>query len=175
MKVLLAAAAVSAAADTPYLPASGPVPLRFSHPVVRKTSGLQLPPLATVDPRPPEKTPPATSHTNTAANPPPDPHAARSVSEPAGSTNATATGPIPTGSEPIVVPPQFSPVVTNGIEVVRPDTENLTPQMFMRFFTGRPGTNSSGLSIIAPMPFVPPAPPAPSSTATYQSTPAPKP
>lgn len=166
MKALLLLAAVPAVADPPYLPASGPVPLRFSHPVVRKTPTLQLPPLATIEPRPaPATQTPAAEPTSVASNLPPDHPHLPPPNEPV----------TPVGTEPISLPPTFNPVVTNGIEFVRPDTENLTPQMFMKFFSGRPGTNASGLTVIAPMPFVPPAPPAPSSTATFQTTPPAKP
>lgn len=168
MQALLLAAAVSAAADSPYLPVAGPAPLRFSHPAVQKAPTFQLPPLATVDPRPAAPDGPAIpvpAHAAGASNSP-----AASPSVPVPDNAGGLTNPVPAFSEPLA-PLPFNPVVTNAIEVVRPDTENLTPQMFMKFFSGRPGTNGPGVSIIAPMPFVPPAPPAPSSTATFQTTP----
>lgn len=166
MKALLFVAAVPAVADPPYLPASGPVPLRFSHPVVRKTPAVQLPPLATIEPRPAQSLPALNAEPKVVApSSPPDHPPPPAPNEPVA----------PAVPELVSLPPTFNPVVTNGIEFVRPDTENLTPQMFMKFFSGRPGTNASGLTIIAPMPFVPPAPPAPSSTATFQTTPPAKP
>jgi hypothetical protein len=165
MKAMWMAAAVSAAADSPYLPAVGPAPLRFATPPVVKTATVQLPPLITIEPRPaavvPEVAP--VPPTNAVPSAPDDPPA-----NPVG----------PLIEPPPSIPVPYDPVVSNGVEVVRPDTDNLTPQMFMKFFTGRPGTNSSGMTIIAPMPFLPPAPPAPpapSSKATYQTTPPAKP
>lgn len=163
LKVMWMAAVVTDAADAPYLPAVGPAPLRFARPPVVKPATTQLPPLITVEPRPapaatPEVVPPVTPVTPVA--PPPDPASA---------------DPVVPGIEPPPVQVPYDPVVSNGVEIARPDTENLTPQMFMKYFTGRPGTNASGMTIIAPMPFVPPAPPAPSSTATFQTTPPAKP
>lgn len=168
-KVLLLVATVSAAADSPYLPVSGPAPLRFHRPPEHKPAGPRLAPLPTIDPRPAEPSPvpsaPVAGATAVSSNSPSETLSRPSIGEPVPAV----------ASEPVSPPPPFNPVVTNGIEFVRPDTENLTPQMFMKFFSGRPGTNSSGLTIIAPMPFVPPAPPAPSSTATFQTTPPTKP
>jgi hypothetical protein len=46
----------------------------------------------------------------------------------------------------------------------------------MKYFTGQPGTNSLGVSIFAPVGFVPPMPaPSPSSTATFETVPVGKP
>lgn len=160
MKAMWMAAAVSAAADSPYLPAVGPAPLRFATPPVVKAATVQLPPLITIEPRPAPVAPEVVAPT-TAIPTPPD------------TLPANPVGPLV--EPPPSVPVPYDPVVSNGVEVVRPDTDNLTPQMFMKFFTGRPGTNSSGMTIIAPMPFLPPAPPAPSSKATYQTTPPAKP
>ena len=161
MKAMWMAAAVSAAADSAYLPSVGPAPLRFATPPVVKTATVQLPPLITIEPRPA----PAAEVAVPAPALPPAPEPAPPVANPTG----PVVEPLPS------VPVPYDPVVSNGVEVVRQDTENLTPQMFMKFFTGRPATNSSGMTIIAPMPFMPPAPPAPSSTATYQTTPPAKP
>ena len=164
MQAMLLAAAVSAAGDAPYLPVSGPVPLRFANPPVRKAVAVQLPPLAIIEPRPAAAAPPEAARGDA---PSPVPKAA---------AETPPVNPPPAPADPVLpAPAQYDPVVSNAVEIVRPDTENLTPQMFMRFFSGRPGTNSSGVSFITPMPFVPPAPPAPSSTATFQTTPPAKP
>lgn len=159
LAVLFAAAAV-AAADSPYLPSVGPPALRFANfPVELSPPAIRLPPLITIEPRPASQTPlvaPAVPAEN---------------NDVSTSTNAW----IPGIDSTMGLPVQTAPAVSNGVDVVRLDTENLTPQMFMKFFSARPGTNSSGISIIAPLPFVPPAQPAPSSTAAFQTTPPAKP
>jgi len=158
---VLLAAVYSAAADSPYLPSVGPPALRFANsPVERSAPAIRLPPLLTIDPRP---------ALPVALVPPVVPE-----------ENAVASLPSPLvpgidPSQPLSQPVQAAPAVSNGVDVVRLDSENLTPQMFMKFFSGRPGTNASGVSIIAPLPFIPPAPPAPSSTAAFQTTPPAKP
>lgn len=165
--MMTAALAVSfgAMADSPYLPVVGPAPLRFSTPPIQKPLAVRLPPLPTILPQA------ANSELPPVAENPPSSQAPTPVE-----TSPPALGQLT--AEPVVpVPGQYAPVVSNGVEVVRTDVqyENLTPQMFMRFFTGRPGTNGPGLSVISPMPFVPPAPSPPSSTATFQTTPPVKP
>ena len=157
----LLTAVFSVAAESPYLPAVGPPVLRFANPPVERSSpALRLPPLLTIEPRP-------------------VPQAALVAPVvPAESAVASSLSALVPGIDP--APPlsqsvQVAPAVSNGVDVVRLDSENLTPQMFMKFFSGRPGTNASGVSIIAPLPFIPPAPPAPSSTASFQTTPPAKP
>ena len=48
----------------------------------------------------------------------------------------------------------------------------MAAQMFLQYFTGQAGTNSRGLSVFAPVGFVPPLPLSapPSSSATFQTT-----
>ena len=159
VQVLFLAGVVTSAADAPYLPSAGPPALRFASPPLKHPSPVfYLPPIVTIEPRP-------VPETQLAAPPIP--------ALPDEILQASPATPLPIPSPSFAVP--MDPVVSNGVEVARPDTENLTPQMFMNFFSGRPGTNTPGLSIISPVPFVPPAPPAPSSTATYQTTPPAKP
>jgi len=118
---------------------------------------LRLPPLLTIEPRPAL---PAPSVVPAVPSTPPE-------------SNAFPTNVALPQLDPVLTPlTQANSAVTNGVDVVRLDSENLTPQMFMQFFSGRAGTNGSGLSIIAPLPFIPPAPPAPSSTAGFETTPA---
>jgi len=65
---------------------------------------------------------------------------------------------------------------TNSLVGVAPEAEFIAPQMFLKYFTGQPGTNSAGVSLFAPVGFVPPLPVAPpSSSATFQTTPPGKP
>ena len=155
---LLFTAVFSAAAESPYLPSVGPPPLRFANPPVeRSTSAIRLPPLLTIEPRPTPQLAPVV---------------------PAENAVPSLPNVLPSGIDAALLPSQsaqLAPAVSNGVDVVRLDSENLTPQMFMKFFSGRPGTNASGVSIIAPLPFIPPVPPAPSSTAAFQTTPPAKP
>lgn len=158
---VLLTAMFSAAAETPYLPYVGPPALRFANPPVeRSTPAIRLPPLLVIEPRP-------------------APQAALVAPVvPTESAVASSLNPLLPGIDPAPPPShsvQVAPAVSNGVDVVRLDSENLTPQMFMKFFSGRPGPNASGVSIIAPLPFIPPAPPAPSSTAAFQTTPPAKP
>lgn len=158
---VLSAAVFSAAAEPPYLPSVGPPALRFLNPPVERSAPvLRLPPLLTIDPRPaPQAVPvaPVVPVDNTVGSSP----------------NALVPGIDP--APPLSQSVQVAPAVSNGVDVVRLDSENLTPQMFMKFFSGRPGPNASGVSLIAPLPFIPPSPPAPSSTAAFQTTPPAKP
>ncbi len=160
----LLAVAMSATADSVYLPLVGPPALRFAAPPeVRPVATAPLPPLtvpeskttavAEVKPELPASSPAASGDTN---HPPvtttPDHPPAHEEAADSPSTNA--------------VPMSFAP----------PESASFTPQMFMKFFTGRPGTNASGITIIAPLPFVPPVPAAsPSSSASFQTTPPAKP
>ncbi len=160
----LLAVAMSASADSVYLPLVGPPTLRFDPtPAVRPVPMVPLPPLSVPVPKAaavaggkpalPAAPPTATGDTNLllAATPPENPPAREEATDPS-STNA--------------VPVSFTP----------PESETFTPQMFMKFFTGRPGTNASGITIIAPFPFVPPLPATlPSSSASFQTTPPAKP
>ena len=158
---VLLTAVFSTAAESPYLPSVGPPALRFVNPPVeRSTPAIRLPPLLTIEPRPAPQ----------AALVAPVVPVESAV---ASSPNALVPGidPAPPPSQSV----QVAPAVSNGVDVVRLDSENLTPQMFMKFFSGRPGTTASGVSIIAPLPFIPPAPPAPYSTAAFQTTPPAKP
>jgi hypothetical protein len=70
-----------------------------------------------------------------------------------------------------------SPTEATNVTAAAPaETQTLVPQMFLKYFTARSGTNLSGVSIYAPVGFIPPQPVvAPSSSAAFQTTPAPKP
>ena len=158
---VLLTAVFSAAAESPYLPSVGPPALRFAiPPVERSMPAIRLSPLLIIEPRP------APQAVSVAPVVPAE-------SAVASSLNALVPGIDP--APPLSQSVQAVPAVSNGVDVVRLDSENLTPQMFMKFFSGRPGSNASGVSLIAPLPFIPPAPPAPSSTAAFQTTPPAKP
>ncbi len=166
------AVALNATAAATYLPLIGPPALRFETPRVEPIqSQPQLPPL---EPKPapipapevaadvPAQGTPAPLPTSDGSNAPGIKHPAR----PAGEILEGPAEPTPGPRPSTPADPSPGPV------------ENLTPQMFMKFFTGRPGTNATGSSttIFAPLPFIPPVPPAPpSSSATYQTTPPAKP
>lgn len=161
VRSVLLAAVFSAVAESPYLPSVGPPALRFLNPPVERSApAIRLPPLLTMEPR-------------LAL-----PAALVAPVVPAESAVASLPNPLVPGIDAALSlsqSMQAASAVSNGVDVVRLDSENLTPQMFMKFFSGQPGTNASGVSIIAPLPFIPPAPPAPSSTAAFQTTPPAKP
>lgn len=153
--------AMCATAGPGYLPVVGPPALRFKPPASFVAEPVPLPPLAIVEP---QAAVPASDLTETIPSLPA-----------ADSTNA----PAPTPLDLIVLAPLAGPLApdaTNVTAVVQTEPEVLVPQMFMKYFTGRVGTNSSGVSIYAPVGFVPPLPIAPpSSSATFQTTPPGKP
>ena len=160
----LLAAALCATAESGYLPVVGPPAVRFEMPAPAPVEPpLVLPPLTVIEPRPivppTEPTPPVpqlgplvqSELTNSVVNfTPLDPVLSTVVP-------SLAMDPLATGAPPV-------------------DTSVLAPQMFMRYFTGQPGTNGNGVSIFAPVEFIPPLPvPPPSSSASFQTVPPGKP
>lgn len=143
------AVAMNAAAAPGYLPVVGPSPLRFEEPKLPPKTNTVLPPL------------PATQ-VQTATNLPPE--------------NSSIPTPFP--EQPLTVPSNASapPVViviqTNAPAPPAPELIPLAPQMFMPYFTRNFGSNGGAVSV--PLTFLPPAPlgPPPSSTASYEVTPA---
>jgi hypothetical protein len=148
-----------------YLPVVGPPPLRFEALPSPSTVRFDLPPLESA---------PATVATNKVAvvvaktNPPPAP------------LEVVAPPPTPAPA----VPPAESPAETAAISPPKasiapfatPDAPLYYPQMFLQYFTHGAGTNTPGASVVVPMSFLPPVPLVPpSSSATYEVTPAPKP
>jgi hypothetical protein len=170
------ALALNATAASPYLPLIGPPVLRFEPPRVDPLQTQpQLPPLPPLEPKV-SATEPAPLAPADAA--PGTPHALPTAD--LGARAVTNNPSPPAGNLPEGAPQAPpSPPPPSAIAEPAPGTiENLTPQMFMKFFTGRPGTNAtgSGTTIFAPLPFLPPVPPTPpSSSATYQTTPPAKP
>jgi hypothetical protein len=78
----------------------------------------------------------------------------------------------------IVLPPAPSASASPLSVLANQDTNTpaVTPQMLVPFFVSRlaNSTNTAGLSVVVPVGFAPPSPsPPPSSSATYQSPPAP--
>jgi hypothetical protein len=162
--------AAAAAAFPGYLPTVGPIPLRFATPAAPLNPAL-LKPL----------TPPA-----------PEPMAASDRSHPS-ETGAAQEAPVVlqpglTNGLPMVnsePPPPTEPPPPPTVSVsplsVLPtlDTANappVTPQMLVPFFVSRfsNATNTAGVSVVLPVGFAPPSPSPPlSSSATYQSPPAP--
>jgi len=160
----LLAATLCAATGQGYLPIVGPPAVRFEKPAPAPTEPLLvLPPLTVIEPRPavlPTEPPPTPSQ--------PGPLA---PSEPANPlADLTPLDPVVAPAGPALV---MDPLATNLPSV---DTSVFAPQMFMRYFTGQPGTNGNGVSIFAPVGFVPPLPvPPPSSSASFQTVPPGKP
>lgn len=166
------AVALNATAASTYLPLVGPPALRFEPPRVEPVTTLPaLPPLPPFEPKAAAEAPTTaveTPATTTAAGTPISPNQEATPSKPGAPVTSEEPAPPPqeTASNPAKPEPPIGPI------------ENLTPQMFMKFFSGRPGSNAIGSSttIYAPLPFIPPVPPAPpSSSATYQTTPPAKP
>ena len=154
------AAAMCASAGPGYLPLVGPPPLRFEPPPPPVAAApIILPPLAFVEPWPAVPlVEPLTSITPT----------------PSLDTNITAPPPLsPNLTTPL---PGAEPTPANAIVAAPSFIEPLGPQLFMKYFTGGHGTNSTGISIYSPVGFIPPTPIAPPfSSATFQTTPPGKP
>jgi len=162
--VSLLAATLCAAAGQGYLPVVGPPAVRFEKPAPAPTEPpLMLPLLTVIEPRP---TVPPTEPSVTLQQPGP-----LAPSEPANPVvDLTPLDPVVAPVGPALV---MDPLATAAPP---PDTSVLAPQMFMRYFTGQPGTNGNGISIFAPVGFVPPLPvPPPSSSASFQTVPPGKP
>jgi hypothetical protein len=152
-----------------YLPVVGPPPLRFENPQPAPLPEVVLPPLPVIEPRMPAGQLEPTATTPAPVNPGVD-------ARPGSVDESTNADPALTIVQPFVVP--FSPLTAEpwASSVPGSAVSMIAPQMFMKYFTGQPGTNSVGVSIFAPVGFVPPVPPpAPSSTATFETVPAGKP
>ena len=151
---------MSATAGSGYLPVVGPPALRFQLPPVLVTNQIILPPLAVIEPRPPEDNAPTPNPSSLAGD----------------AMNQAPNSPL---LDPLAIPPVIGPLAagtTNVIIVTPSDPDGISPQMFMRYFTGRQGTNAAGIAIVPPLGFIPPVPIVPpSSSATFQTTPPPKP
>ena len=145
-----------------YLPAVGPPPLRFGPPSTAVPARFLLP---LFEAPATETTPALVEPTNSASATP--------LTLPAPVTNAP---PAVSQAETSVVP--IIPVVwpTNTLAFPAPEPP-LAPQMFLHYFTRGTGTNGAGGSVFMPLNFLPPLPlgPLPSSSVTYEVTPAPKP
>lgn len=179
-----AAAAVSGAehAGRGYLPAVGPPPLRFAQPPPpTPVVPIVLPPL---EPAPGAVLTPDGPDAGTHVNP-----GARSVAVSSGpEAGATPRGTRTPGSGTRLWPAtNANPMVGFGTDDPLPPlsavvpldgSELLTPQLFMKYFSARPGTNTTGngITVFTPVTFVPPQPILPpSSSATFETTPAGKP
>jgi hypothetical protein len=158
------AAALCATAGPAYLPTVGPPAIRFEKPApVPAESPVLLPPLSFIEPRPAV---PSAEPASPLAQPGP-----LAPAEPANPLVDVA--PLDSVLPPNAPATVMDPSATNA---ALPDPSALAPQMFMKYFTGRPGTNGNGVSIYAPVGFVPPLPVAPpSSSASFQTTPPGKP
>jgi hypothetical protein len=156
------AVALSAAAGPGYLPTVGPAPVRFETPAPPVVAPVALPPLVFIEPRP------ATDTNETVAPAVP--------TGPVVATTEAASAPV----EPSILISPLGPLEPAGGATNSPaapaDTEVVAPQMLLKYFTRPAGTNSAGVSIFAPVGFVPPQPLVPpSSSATFQTTPSAKP
>lgn len=132
-------------ANVGYLPAVGPVELRFRDPIQPITNMAQMPlpqPFVekTNEPPPVEMVEKAPAPVQTPAVPPPD-------------TNPPVPPPVP-------------------VSAPNPSDPMISPQMLLKYFNRN--TNGASTGMIAPMEFAPPTQAAPpSSTATYTISPAP--
>lgn len=141
LAVLLAVS--SAGAGVGYLPTVGPVPLRFETPPAPKPAHRPLPPLEQFD-----ASRPAVPCESAAAD------AALAPAQPSG--------------EPVsAVSPAPLPAVTNLVQAPPPVAEVVTPQMFVKYFTGA-RSNAPANAVFLPVGFRPALPnTGNSSTATY--------
>lgn len=145
--VALASLAFGVSATPGYLPAVGPVPLRF-RPAAQSVTNLVRMPLP-----PPDLPPPEPSTPSTPAIP--------------------STAPAPSKQPPSVLPaaslpPTNAPVEPNAVP--SGSEPMISPQMLLRYFNR--STNGVGAGVIAPLQFAPPASTTPpSSTATYSTDP----
>ena len=155
----LLSVAIAASAGDGYLPYVGPAPLRFLMPastlakVTYVLPPLELPPVPSITPETQSLPSPLETNAVTSVQPP-------ELTEPAVTASVTMPGTL------------FPEPAQNS----QPEIGTLTPQMFMHYFTGQHGTNSSGLSIYAPVSFIPPSPVMrPSSSAAFETVPPAKP
>lgn len=163
----LAVALCATAAGPGYLPTVGPAPLRFEIPAPPVVAPAALPPLVFIEPRRPADA----DETVASASP-----ATPAPGVPAATPTAPATSP----AESSVLVSPLGPLepfaaATNS-PAVTSDSEVVAPQMLLKYFVRPAGTNSAGVSIFAPVGFVPPQPlTPPSSSATFQTAPPAKP
>jgi hypothetical protein len=149
-----------AAAGPGYLSVVGPPPLRFAAPPAAPSDKLiPLPPLTVIEPRPA-----ATNESSTHATSPATTNTGGAVEHPVLDPFAVPT------TEP-------APVDSSGAPLAAPaQADSIVPQMFMKYFSGRAGTNGPGVSIYSPVGFIPPQPVAPpASSSSFQTTPPAKP
>lgn len=166
VSLLAAAVRVTAAPGAPgYLQAVGPPPLRFEPPPTIAT--------AAVPPRLPAATPaPAPIVRNADLNSPSNSPSLAVAELPL----TTAALPALPPDDPTLPVPLFEGISAPAAPGTSFDNESTGLQGLMKYFARRHGTNlSTGVSFHAPLGFVPPTPPAPSSSATFQTSPAAKP
>ena len=148
------AVAWNAAAAPGYLPVVGPSALRFEEPKPPPNARLVLPPLAPADAQTGTNLPSADLATVTPTNPLPVAVIPSALSTHEGASLILIASP------------------TNVSTRTAPELLPLSPQMFLPYFSRNVGTN--GATVAVPLTFLPPAPlgPPPSSTASYEVTPA---
>ena len=150
------AVAIPVKAAPGYLPVVGPPAPRFAvPPPAPLASGIALPPLSSAES--PPVIPVVESPT---------------VSNSPVSVEVAAASPSAVSFEPLI-PSLFAvPSEPSSTNLMASNPEIPGSQMLLKYFTGRPGTNSGGVSFYAPVSFVPPLPaPPPSSSATFQVVP----
>ena len=163
--VSLLAAAVRVTAAPGYLQAVGPPPLRFEPPPTIATAAV-LPPLPAATPAPVLIV--RNADLNSPSNSP-----SLAVAE---LPLTTAAVPAPLPDDPTLPVPLFEGISAPAAPGTSFDNESTGLQGLMKYFARRHGTNlSTGVSFHAPLGFVPPTPPTPSSSATFQTSPAAKP
>ena len=152
----LLAVAIAVKAAPGYLPVVGPPTPRFAvPPPATLAAGIALPSLPSAESSPaiPVVELPTVSNSPV-------------------SVEVAAASPSAVSFEPLI-PSLFAvPSEPPSTNLIAANAEILGSQMLLKYFTGRPGTNSSGVSFYAPVSFVPPLPaPPPSSSATFQVVP----
>ena len=155
--VFLCAGMATVGTQSGYLTVLGPAPLRFTK--ISKLSALKvLGPLLLKDPEPDS----ANTNVSGPGGETPDPASGRSAEDPSKTETLVQrlTGTSTNQFEQAAPPPPV--VMTNPTPV-------LGPQMLLEYFRPTIGvTNGGGRTIYMPLPFIPPGPAKPSSSATYR-------
>jgi len=171
--------------EAAYLPAVGPAPIRFALPPIPSATLTEvvLPPMektvSTSETAPPPS--PAASPTPAAQMPnlgPPPPGESNPPGTPGGQA-PLAQKPEDIPLSPFILPVPIDPQLPSAplwqndpgsSQLIAPDL-----RLLMRFFGSRSLSNDIGAALVMPVPFIPPAPRPPSSSASFETTPASKP
>lgn len=168
---LLSWACCAGAMGQGYLPLVGPPPVRFDLPLPPTVAEpIVLPPLPIIEPRPSPD--PADSAAPGLSRPLPG---SAAEPQPSGESPATTTNLARVDLLSVPIWPLYLDSSAAAINAGS-GLPMIGSQSFLKYFSGQPGTNSTGVSIFAPLGFVPPLPVLPpSSSAVFEVVPNSKP